>query len=91
MPRSKVRLDAAEALQSEPSLCESLTPTLKVEENAAARRRRIAWIQYYVQRNAPGDLSRAWDLGWDGKAFKDQPHYKEVRDQPESTLTGFWL
>ena len=36
-------------------------------ETPEERNRRLEWIKYYVREK---DLPRAYDLGWDGKPFK---------------------
>ena len=36
-------------------------------ESPEDRTRRIEWIKYYVRE---GDLQKAFDLGWDGKPFR---------------------
>ena len=37
--------------------------------------RRIEWIKYFVRE---GDLQRAFDLGWDGKPFKQAKVVEEM-------------
>ena len=40
---------------------------LEFAESPEDRARRLEWIKYFVRE---GDLQRAFDLGWDGKPFR---------------------
>lgn len=62
---------SASASSSEPGLPEKpgIDPELDAEFSEAddERNRRLEWIRYYVREK---DLKKAYDLGWDGKPFR---------------------
>jgi hypothetical protein len=67
---------AAEEEQEEPTAPQRLLPDepsidadldLEFAESPEDRARRLEWIKYFVRE---GDLQRAFDLGWDGKPFR---------------------
>lgn len=58
-------MDAPEELPETPGIDADLDA--EFTETPEERNRRLEWIRYYVREK---DLPRAYDLGWDGKPFK---------------------
>lgn len=69
----------AKLLPNQPSIDAELD--LEFAESPEDRNRRIEWIKYFVRE---GDLQRAFDLGWDGKPFKQAAVVRSPADGTSS-------
>jgi len=54
-------------------------------ESPEDRARRLEWIKYFVRE---GDLQRAFDLGWDGKPFRQAAIVKSPPEEKVGMLVG---
>jgi len=54
-------------------------------ESPEDRARRIEWIKFFVRE---GDLQKAFDLGWDGKPFRQAAVIKSPAEEPTATSGG---
>jgi len=88
-PDSELDSDSALGGQSTSSAAlpdaPGIDPDLNAEftETPDDRNRRLEWIRYYVREK---DLPRAYDLGWDGKPFRQASFLPA--DRPASVSSG---